>query len=86
MTTDLEKQARRAASLKFGWLLHATVFALVNLGLWLAGHRSGWLGLPTGGWLIGLLIHSAVVWLRPLGQLAYERLLQQERDRLQNRG
>lgn len=85
MTPDLDRQARRAASLKYLWLVHATVFVLVNLGLWLAGHRSGWLGLPTGGWVIGLVIHGLVVWLRPLGQVVYERLLQHERDRLQGR-
>jgi 2TM domain len=82
---DLEKQARRAAGLKFGWLIHASVFVLVNAGLWLAGHRNGWLGLPTGGWVIGLLAHSAVVWFNPFGQGVYQKLLQSERDRLSKR-
>lgn len=82
---DLEKQARRAAALKLGWLVHIGVFALVNTGLWLAGHRSGWLGLPTGGWIIGLLAHSAVVWLQPVGQALFQHLLQRERERLQGR-
>lgn len=82
---DTEKMARRAAAQKLGWLIHATVFALVNGGLWLAGQRGGWLGLPTGGWVIGLLAHGAVVCLRPLGSGVYQWLLQRERDRLQGR-
>lgn len=45
--------------------------------------RGGWLGLPTGGWIIGLLAHTLVVWLRPLWAMAYEQVLQRERERLQ---
>jgi 2TM domain len=86
LNPDLDKQARRAAALKFGWIIHAAVFVLVNAGLWMAGHqRANWFGLPTGGWIIGLLIHGAVVWLHPLGQGLYQRLLQRERDRLGRR-
>lgn len=82
-THDLERRARQAAALKFGWLAHLTVFVCVNAGLWLAGHRGGWLGLPTGGWIIGLLAHTLVVWLRPLWAMGYEQVLQRERERLQ---
>lgn len=82
---ELERQARRNVGLRVGWLIHAAVFVLVNAGLWLAGARSGWLGLPTGGWLIGLLVHGAVVWLRPLGDGLRDRLLEQERQRLRGR-
>ncbi|MCB4366320.1 2TM domain-containing protein [Hydrogenophaga taeniospiralis] len=82
LSPELERQARRRAGQQTGWLVHATVFALVNAALWLAGHRGGWLGLPTGGWLIGLLIHGAVVWLRPQGQHLHQHLLTRERRRL----
>jgi hypothetical protein len=86
MDQDLEKQAHRAAALKLSWIVHATVFVLVNAGLWLAGNRGhGWLGLPTGGWIIGLLIHGVVAWTNPLGQGLYQKLLQRERDRLGGR-
>lgn len=85
LSPELERQARRNAAMRWSWLVHATVFALVNAGLWLAGHRSGWLGLPTGGWIIGLLAHGAVVWLQPVGQALFQRLLQRERERLQDR-
>ena len=43
------------------------------------------LGLPTGGWVIGLLVHGAVVWLRPTGEVIRNRMLDKERQRLQNR-
>lgn len=85
LSPELERLARRNVGLRLGWLIHATVFVLVNAGLWLAGSRSGWVGLPTGGWVIGLLVHGAVVWLRPLGDGLHERLLAQERQRLQRR-
>lgn len=80
---ELEHQAQRNVALRLGWLTHAAVFTLVNAGLWLAGHRHGWLGLPTGGWAIGLLVHGLVVWLRPTGEALKQRLLQAERQRLQ---
>lgn len=82
LSPELERQARRRASQQTGFLVHAAVFTLVNAALWLAGHRSGWLGLPTGGWLIGLLIHGAVVWLRPQGHHLHQQLLMRERRRL----
>jgi len=79
---ELERQAQRNVALRLGWLTHAAVFTLVNAGLWLAGHRHGWLGLPTGGWAVGLLVHGLVVWLRPTGEAVKHRLLQAERQRL----
>jgi hypothetical protein len=85
LSPELERQARRNVALRHGWLVHAAVFVLVNAGLWLAGHRSGWLGLPTGGWIIGLLIHGAVAWLRPTSDGLKAHLLEKERQRLQDR-
>lgn len=82
---ELERQARRNVAMRFGWLVHAGVFVLVNAGLWLAGQRDGWLGLPTGGWIIGLLVHGLVVWLRPTGEGIRARMLDAERRRLQDR-
>lgn len=82
LSPELERQARRNVGMRLGWLIHATVFVLVNAGLWLAGARSGWLGLPTGGWIIGLLVHGAVVWLQPATQGLQSRMLEKERQRL----
>jgi hypothetical protein len=85
LTPDLEKQARRNVGMRLGWLTHAAVFALVNAGLWLAGAHIGELGLPTGGWIFGLAIHGAVVWLRPFGEGIRVHMLEKERQRLTNR-
>lgn len=85
LSPALEKQARRNVALRMGWWLHATVFVLVNAGLLLTGQNGGWLGLPTGGWIIGLLAHGAVVWLQPLGHGMRERMLAKERQRLRGR-
>lgn len=85
LSPELERQARRTVALRFGWLLHATVFALVNAALWLGGAGGGWMGLPTGGWVIGLLVHGAVVWLQPIGSAVRQRMLDAERQRLQRR-
>lgn len=83
----LERLARRRAGMKLGWLIHATVFALVNLALLIArgGFTGGWLGLPTGGWIIGLFIHGVVVLLYPMGLGVRDWLIEQERRRLHNR-
>jgi hypothetical protein len=85
LSPELERQARRNVGMRLGWLIHATVFVLVNVGLLLADKPGGLLGLPTGGWIIGLLAHGAVVWLRPTGGAIRNRMLDQERQRLQNR-
>lgn len=84
LSPQLEREARRNVAMRFGWLVHATVFVLVNGGLWLAGRDGGWLGLPTGGWIIGLLVHGLVVWLRPTGDGIKARMLDAERRRLQD--
>jgi 2TM domain len=85
LSPELERQARRNVAMRLGWMIHATVFVLVNAGLLLAGKPGGWLGLPTGGWVVGLLIHGAVVWLHPLGNAIRNRMLVKERQRLQDR-
>lgn len=85
LSPELERQARRNVGMRLGWLIHAAVFVLVNAGLLLTGKTGGWLGLPTGGWIIGLLAHGAVVWLRPTAEAIRNRMLDKERQRLQNR-
>ena len=82
---DIERTARRRAGAKFGWYIHATVFVAVNtmLALIAFSHGRVWAIYPAVGWGIGLAIHGAVVFLRTGGAGLYERLLQNERSRLQ---
>jgi hypothetical protein len=85
LTDDLERTARRHARAKLGWFIHAMVFVAVNTMLVLIafGHGRGWAIYPAAGWGIGLAFHGAVVFLRTGGAGLYERLLQNERSRLQ---
>jgi 2TM domain len=87
LSEPLERLARRRAGMKMGWLIHASVFAVVNLALLIAqgGVGRGWLGLPTGGWIIGLVAHGALVLMHPVGLGVRTWLIEQERRRLHNR-
>ena len=80
----LERLARKRAGMRMGWLVHATVFIAVNLllaGLSAASGRH-WAIFPFLGWGLGLAIHGAVVFLVAGGFGLHERLVQQERNRL----
>lgn len=84
---QIERMARKRAGMRMGWLIHAIVFVAVNLllaGLSAASGRA-WAIYPFLGWGLGLAIHGAVVLLAMPGASLYERLLQQERDRLSSR-
>ena len=80
---DLERAARRRAGMKLGWIVHAIIYAAVNLLLVALAAASGrnWAIYPALGWGVGLAIHGWVVYLLSGGAL-YERLLQRERARL----
>lgn len=82
---EIERLARRRAGAKLGWLIHAAVFAAVNTLLVMISLASGkpWAIFPLAGWGLGLAIHGAVVWLGSPGSALHERLLQQERAKLQ---
>lgn len=79
----LERIARRRAGAKLGWYIHATVYIAVNvmLGFLSAMSDRSWAIFPAVGWGIALAIHGAVVFLVTGG--LHERLVQQERNRLQ---
>lgn len=83
---ELERLARKRAGMRMGWLIHAAVYVAVNLlliGLSIAGGRH-WAIFPLLGWGLGLAIHGAVVYLNTGGSGLQERLVQQERERLQD--
>ena len=80
----LERMARRRAAAKMGWYTHATVYVCVNAMLALISTLDGrhWAVYPALGWGLGLAIHGAVVYLVTGGGGLYQRLIQQERERL----
>lgn len=81
---NIERLARKRASAKMGWYIHATVFIAVNLMLLALSAQSGrhWAVYPAFGWGIGLALHGAVVFLVAGGAGLHERLVQRERERL----
>lgn len=80
----IENLARRRAGAKLGWLIHATVYVLVNLLLVSLSLSSGrhWAVFPAAGWGIGLLVHGMVVYFIAGGSNWHERMVQSERDRI----
>lgn len=83
----LEQRAHRRLAMKSGWFIHAAVFALVNLGLWLAlsfanvGHPAA-RAFPLLGWGLGLAIHGLVVLMKLQGDGLRQRLLASEMETL----
>jgi hypothetical protein len=60
------RQARRIAGRKLGFLIHLTVFVLVNLFLLVVNLSSGthalWVKWPALGWGLGLAIHGVLAY------------------------
>ena len=82
---DIERIARKRAGAKLSWYIHAGIFIVVNLMLTLIAASAGrnWVIYPTVGWAMGLAVHGIVVFFLTGGGGLHERLVQQERDRLQ---
>ena len=83
---EIDALARRRASAKLGWYVHATVYVLVNLVLFtLSTYAFGtrpWSVFPLLGWGLGLALHGVSVFLLASGSGLRERLVQKERERL----
>jgi len=82
---DIERTARRRAAAKLGWYIHAMVYLAVNSTLALISASAGrsWAMYPALGWGLGLAIHGFVVFFVTGGAGLHQRLLQNERARLQ---
>jgi 2TM domain len=82
---NIDRIARRRAGAKMGWLIHASVYLLVNTGLFALATFKGqyWAFFPALGWGLGLAIHGIVVWMAPMRFQIQERLIARERTRLQ---
>jgi hypothetical protein len=63
---ELERLAHRRAKRKMGFIIHATVFVLVNALLFAINRQFtpqyAWSFWPFGGWAIGVAIHGLVVY------------------------
>lgn len=82
---DLHDRARRRVAMRTGFYIHALVFVLVNLGLFLLNGMTGgyrWSVWPLFGWGIGLAIHGLVTFLNLRGEGWRQRMLAQEIEHL----
>lgn len=81
---DIERMARKRAKAKIGWMIHATVYLCVNVGLiamWTLNDRDIRLA-PALGWGLGLALHGISVWFLQPGGSFTERMVQRERERI----
>ena len=86
---DLERRAGRRVRMKLGWMTHALVFVLVNLGLFAINSATGgyrWSVWPLAGWGLGLTIHGIVVLFSLGGEGWRQRMLADEIEALKRRG
>ena len=83
----LEQLARKRAGAKMGWYAHATVYVCVNAVLLATAvmRDRHWAIFPLLGWGLGLVLHGIAVWGMGAGSRMRERLVQQEREKLQRR-
>ena len=80
-TDSLETRARRRVGRKMGFYIHATVFVLVNLGLFAINAVSDdphWARFPLMGWGLGLAIHGLVTFIGLQGGGLRRSMLQRE--------
>lgn len=83
---DIERLARKRAGAKLSWYIHATVYVLVNLGVFaMSTYGFGtrpWSVAPLLGWGLGLTLHGVSVFLLGTGSGLRERMVQKEREKL----
>ena len=86
--TEIDRLARRRAGAKLGFYIHATVFTLVNGGLfWLNQNLTpsyAWHAWPLMGWGIGLAFHALAVFFVASGSSLRERMVEHERQLLRD--
>lgn len=83
---SLQRQARRRVAMKTGWMIHAAVYLLVNVGLFVINQAVGgrpWHVFPLAGWGLGLAIHGIVVALVLTSAGWHGRMVDREMARLQ---
>ena len=83
------RRAKRRVGLKTGFMTHALVYVLVNLGLFGINLFNGgqrWHLFPLLGWGFGLAIHGVVTLIALRGDGYRERMLAAEVERVRRGG
>ena len=84
-SNDELRRAKRRVGLKRGFMIHALVYVLVNVGLLIINFLVGggrWHWFPLLGWGLGLLIHAIVTFMALRGDGHRDRMLAKELDRM----
>lgn len=84
---EVLRRAKRRVGLKTGFMVHALVYALVNLGLLainLWGGSQRWHMVPLLGWGLGLAIHGVVTFIALRGEGLRDRMLADEVERVRS--
>lgn len=82
---SLESRAERRVRRKLGFLIHAFVFVVVNVGLYAMNSVIGeprWAHFPLFGWGLGLAIHGAVTFIALQGEGVRRGMLAREIEHL----
>ncbi|MBC7996284.1 MAG: 2TM domain-containing protein [Rhizobacter sp.] len=81
---SIEARATRRVRKKLGFYIHALVFVLVNLGLFIAGELTGRHRGPVfiWGWALGLAIHGLFTFVSLQGEGVRERMIREEIERM----
>ena len=82
---DLEARARRRVGRKLGFYLHALIFVLVNLALYVINSYTGeprWSRFPMWGWGMGLAIHGLVTFISLQGEGMRRGMIKREIESL----
>jgi hypothetical protein len=82
---EIDRLARKRAGAKMGFIVHATVYVLVNLMLAAMAFSMGrnWAVFPAVGWGFGLAMHGIVVFMVTGNAGLHDRLVERERMKLQ---
>ena len=85
---SLEARAHRRVRRKMGFLIHAFVFVVVNIGLYAINAMTGeprWSHFPLLGWGLGLAIHGIVTFISLQGEGIRRDMVAREVERLRQR-
>ena len=84
---ELDRLARKRGGAKLGWYAHASLYLVINLAMpALSQYGFGswpWSPFPLLDWGVGLALHCISVFVPGTGSGLRERMVQQEREKLQ---